>query len=81
MRPLVEDRAYYDLLISIGSKVKELRKGKGISYKEMASEVGISRNCYNNLERGVTNFQFETLYRIISYHQISVLDFFESLKQ
>ena len=81
MRPLLEDLAYYDLLNSIGEKVKELRKGKGISYKKLASEVGISRNCYNNLERGETNFQFETLYRIISYHHITVFDFFESLKR
>lgn len=81
MRPLVADKEYYELLSLIGDRIKELRKKKGISYIKMASEAGISRNCYNNLELGVTNFQFEILYRVISCHKITVFDFFKSLEQ
>ena len=69
-----------DLIKTIGAKIRELRKEKGISYSKIAEEMGISRNGYNNLELAKTNFQFLTLLRVLSYHKISVFDFFESLK-
>jgi transcriptional regulator with XRE-family HTH domain len=81
MKPADIDFRYKDLFLEVGEKIKDLRKTKDISYTEMAKEIGISRNGYNNLELGKSNFQFTTLLRILSYHNISIFDFFESLKR
>jgi len=69
-----------ELMLAIGEKIKDLRKKKGISYTEIAEKIGISRNGYNNIELSKSNFSFLTLLRILKYHDISVFDFFESLK-
>jgi transcriptional regulator with XRE-family HTH domain len=74
------DPDYIDLMMQIGEQIKELRKKRGISYTEMAEEIGISRNGYNNIELAKSNFQFLTLLRILKYHDVSVFQFFESLK-
>jgi len=68
---------HHDLMVKIGNKIKELRKNKKMSYEKIAEEIGISRNCYNLIEHGYTNFQFEILLYILDYHNISVSDFFK----
>jgi transcriptional regulator with XRE-family HTH domain len=80
MKPAEIDPDYSELMMQIGEHLKELRKKRGISYTEMAEEIGISRNGYNNIELAKSNFQFLTLLRILKYHDVSVFQFFESLK-
>lgn len=80
MKPAEIDPAYSDLMMQIGEQIKELRKKRGISYTEMAEEIGISRNGYNNIELAKSNFLFLTLLRILKYHNVSIFQFFESLK-
>ena len=73
------DPIYSDLMLAIGERIKDLRKEKNISYEKMAEKIGISRNSYNAIELGKTNFQFLTLLRILKYHKISVFQFFDSI--
>jgi len=80
MKPAEIDPDYSALMLQIGEQIKELRKKRGISYTEMAEEIGISRNGYNNIELAKSNFQFLTLLRILKYHDVSIFQFFESLK-
>ncbi len=80
MKPVEVDPRYRELMIAIGEKIKDLRKEKNISYIKMAEEIGVSRNGYNNIELAKSNFQFQTLIRILSYHNTTVFEFFESLK-
>jgi len=80
MKPAEIDPDYSALMMQIGEQIKELRKKRGISYTEMAEEIGISRNGYNNIELAKSNFQFQTLLRILKYHDVSIFQFFESLK-
>jgi len=80
MKPAEIDLDYSELMTQIGEQIKELRKKRGISYTEMAEEIGISRNGYNNIELAKSNFQFLTLLRILKYHDVSIFQFFESLK-
>ena len=70
-----------ELMLKIGQKIRELRKQKNISYEKLAKEIGLDRNTVNLIELGKTNFQFQTLLRILSYHKVSVFDFFKSLEQ
>jgi len=82
MKPAEIDPEYKELFDEIGVKIRELRNKKGISYSKMAEEeIGISRNGYNNIELGKSNFQFLTLLRILKYHNISFFQFVESLKR
>lgn len=80
MKPAEIDPDYSELMTQIGEQIKELRKKRGISYTEMAEEIGISRNGYNNIELAKSNFQFLTLLRILKYHDVSIFQFFKSLK-
>jgi transcriptional regulator with XRE-family HTH domain len=80
MKPAEIDPDYSELMTQIGEQIKELRKKRGISYTEMAEEIGLSRNGYNNIELAKSNFQFVTLLRILKYHDVSIFHFFESLK-
>jgi len=81
MKPLEIDPEYVELMKSIGNEIKDLRTKKGISYTKMAEEIGISRNGYNSIELAKSNFQFFSLLRILSYHEIDFFDFINSLKQ
>jgi transcriptional regulator with XRE-family HTH domain len=80
MKPAEIDFEYKDLIEKIGARIRELRNKKGISYTKMAKEIGLSRNGYNNIELGKSNFQILTLLRILSYYDMSIFDFVDSLK-
>ena len=81
MKPAEIDPEYKDLIEQIGMKILELRKEKNVTYVDMAKKVGLSKNGYNNIELVYSNFQIQTLLKILSYHRISVFDFFQSLKR
>jgi len=81
MKPAEIDPKYKDFIKRIGEKIKELRKEKNLTYVIMAKKVGLSKNGYNNIELGKSNLQFQSLLKILSYHKISIFEFFESLKE
>jgi len=67
-------------IIKIAKKLEKLRKEKGYtSYENFAIEHGISRMQYWRMEKG-TNFQFESLLKILDAHGLSLSDFFQDLK-
>lgn len=79
MRPKDIPIEHQELMIKIGKKIRELRKDKGLSYIELAEQIGISRNSYNQIELGVSNFQFISLLSILKYYGISISDFFKDI--
>jgi len=79
MRPKEITPEYQELFIDIGKRIKDLRKSKGMGYIEMAEEIGISRNAYNQLELGISNFQFITLLAVLKYHGIGLTEFFQDI--
>lgn len=70
---------HQELFLEIGRRIKEIRKTKGLSYIQLAEQIGISRNSYNQLELGISNFQFKTLLTVLKYHGIELTDFFKDL--
>ncbi|NMC61063.1 MAG: helix-turn-helix transcriptional regulator [Candidatus Methanofastidiosa archaeon] len=66
-------------LIRIGKKLRTIRKDQSKSYETMAEDIGLQRTTYNLLEQGKLNFQFSTLLQVLSYHKISISDFFKDL--
>lgn len=79
MKPKDIPQEHQELMIEIGKRIRELRKDKGMSYIEFAEQIGISRNSYNQLELGISNFQFISLVTVLKYHGIELVDFFKDL--
>lgn len=80
MKPKDITQEHQELMREIGKRIRELRKDKGLSYIEFAEQIGISRNSYNQLELGISNFQFISLVTVLKYHGIELADFFKDLK-
>lgn len=78
MKPKEIAPEHQEVFRDIGGRIKELRKVKGLSYIELAKEVGISRNSYNQLELGISNFEFITLLSVLKYHGITLQEFFQA---
>jgi len=72
-----------ELMLRLGAKIKQLRKHQKKGYIELAAEMGIPRNSYYNIERGILNFQFSSLTQILLYyknnHNILPEEFFKDL--
>ena len=79
MKPKEISPEHQELFFEIGKRIRELRKSKGISYIELANQIGISRNSYNQVELGISNFQFSTLLVILKYHKIGVKAFLKDI--
>jgi len=62
-------------LVTLGRALKQLRKDKGISnYEILAEQLGMSRSQYGAYEQG-KNLTGFTLFRILNFHEISILEF------
>ena len=79
MKPKKIEPDHTEVLARIGCKIKELRKRKNIGYIEFARKAGLSRNTYNQLEKGKVYFNFSTLLLVLDFHEIEVTDFFSEL--
>lgn len=79
MKPKDIPLEHQELMVKIGKRLRDLRKTKGLTYIEFAEQIGISRNGYNNLELGISNFQFITLVTVLKYYEMSVSEFFKDL--
>jgi len=47
------------------TKLKEIRKAKGVSIKELSKNVGINRDRISLIERGLVNPSWGTVVKII----------------
>lgn len=56
----------------IGENLKLLRKRRGASQEEIASELGLTRSSYSGYENGVAEPNIETLIKISEYYDISL---------
>ena len=60
------------LLQELGKRIKKLRTEKKLGYIQMAIEIGLSRNAYNDIELGNSYFNFLSLVLIAKYHDVSI---------
>ena len=54
------------------SKLRELRKAKGLSQTEVANTIGVSQVAYGRYESGAREPSFETLKALADYFNVSV---------
>lgn len=64
---------------NLPEKLKELRKEKGISQKEVSAALGLTRNAFTNYENGYREPSLETLKKICRYFEVSA-DYLLGLK-
>ncbi|RIJ76659.1 helix-turn-helix domain-containing protein [Nakamurella silvestris] len=53
-----------DLAQAVGSRVRELRRGRGLSLSELARQAGLGKGTLSELESGRRNPTLETLYAL-----------------
>lgn len=56
----------------IGENLKLLRKRRGVSQEEIATELGLTRSTYSGYENGIAEPSIETLIKISAYYDMSL---------
>lgn len=62
---------------SVGIRLRELRKERGLSQKELAEQAGVSLNCISLIERDEISPNVATLQRLADALDVRISDFFE----
>lgn len=63
-----------DLALSLGTKIREIRKAKGISQEQLALLTGIDRSYLGRIERGEVSVTVEKLDQIAKMLGINIKD-------
>ncbi|SUC34142.1 anaerobic benzoate catabolism transcriptional regulator [Providencia rustigianii] len=71
---------YYPVSTIIGSKIKSLRKEKGLSLIAVASAIGISEQQQLRYERGSNRISIDRLKQYSNYFNVNLNLFFYSMK-
>lgn len=66
-------------LEQIGNKLKTLREERNLTISFLETELGISRNSYSLMERGLIYFTTSTLFKILDYYKLPPEEFFKDL--
>lgn len=67
-------------LALIGSRLRELRQGRGLSQEQFALEIGLARSYYSGVERGRRNLATLNLVRIAAALGVEVGALFPDLR-
>jgi transcriptional regulator with XRE-family HTH domain len=62
--------------VDVGNRLRQLREGRNISMRTLATMSGLSANALSMIERGKTSPSVSTLYRIAGALAVPVTDFF-----
>ena len=69
-----------ELYVSIGKKIREIRKLRGLTLEELSEKVGRNWSFLSQIERGKSIPSIETLFLICNALEISLPDLFEKHK-
>ena len=59
-------------MIAFGKRVREVRKGKGMSQERLAEMAGIDRSYMGNIERGEKNITLKKAYEICDALEVDI---------
>lgn len=62
--------------VDVGTRLRQLREGRGVSMRTLATMSGLSANALSMIERGKTSPSVSTLYRLADALDVPVTDFF-----
>ncbi|MFE4571326.1 helix-turn-helix domain-containing protein [Paenibacillus chitinolyticus] len=63
-------------LLLLGSRIKQIRKDKGITQEELAEKMNTSSPYVGNVERGQKNITMSSLFRFADALNVRVMDLF-----
>ena len=55
----------------MNERLKLLRKGKGVTQREVASAIGVTLSAYSNYEQGLREPNSQILINICKYYEVS----------
>lgn len=55
----------------INEKLKQLRKEKGVSQKEISNAIGITLSAYSNYEQGIREPSIDIIIKLCKYFDVS----------
>ena len=67
-----------ELARSIGQNLKDARKAKGLTQKEVAAELLMTQQQYSRFENGVYELNYEQIQKICRILEITPNDLFEN---
>lgn len=67
--------------LSIGDRLRYLRRQQGLSQKELAQQAGLSLNCVSLIERDEISPNVATLQRLATVLDVPMSSFFETARQ
>ena len=65
----------------IGNRLAELRNAKSFSQEEVAKRIGISRQKYVCIEKGIDSVTLETLVKLANVFNVNIKDITKVLEQ
>ena len=71
---VVNEMTIDERMIAFGKRVREVRKGKGISQERLAEMADIDRSYMGNIERGEKNITLKKAYEICDALNIEIID-------
>ena len=64
-------------MINLGEKLKELRKGEGLTQQQLADALQINRVNYTRYETNAVRPDYELLIKIADFYEISLDELFD----
>ncbi|GAB3881321.1 helix-turn-helix domain-containing protein [Spirosoma agri] len=66
-----------DIKLLVGQQIREARKVKGLTQKELGEKLGVGEPTVNGYESGKQNLTIETLQKIANAIEVEVNTFFK----
>jgi len=61
---------------TIGSRLRELRKERGLTQAELARQIGIQQSDLSRMEKGEYRVSLDNLFKILGVFDLDLADFF-----
>ncbi|MGO5027210.1 helix-turn-helix domain-containing protein [Mediterraneibacter faecis] len=56
----------------VGNKLRELRKGRGLTLNDVGKEIGIKPQTLSNYEKGERSIDIDVLFELAQFYQVSI---------
>jgi transcriptional regulator with XRE-family HTH domain len=62
---------------AVGSRLRELRKSRGLTQAELARQIGIQQSDLSRMEKGEYRVSLDTLFKILAVFDLELAAFFD----
>ena len=65
-------KAHSDVKQQVGQQIRDARKAKGMTQKEVGDKLGVSESAVNRYENGKVNASLDTLQKLVNVIGVSL---------